>query len=87
MTDRQTALTPAQKLRVAVAVLLEGMDQHRVAALMGVNPARVNVACKAIAAAAGLEQPRDLDHTPDPMLDFDGRPDGARLLMDRAPPP
>lgn len=40
----RTALTPAEKLRVCVAVLLEGVDQHRVAALMGVNLERVNEA-------------------------------------------
>jgi 3-dehydroquinate dehydratase len=46
--EHKTALTPAEKLRVAVAVLVDGMDQHRVAALMGVNPGRVAEAVVAI---------------------------------------
>jgi len=39
--DHKTSLTPAEKLRVAVAVLVDEVDQHKVAALMGVNPGRV----------------------------------------------
>lgn len=37
----RTALTPAEKLRVAVAVLVEGVPQHVIAALMGVNSGRI----------------------------------------------
>jgi hypothetical protein len=40
--ERKTALTPQEKLRVVVAVLVDGIDQHKVASLMGVNPGRVN---------------------------------------------
>ena len=53
--EYKTALTPGEKLRVAVAVLLDGMDQHKVAALMGVNPGRVNEAVKAVRKAIDPE--------------------------------
>jgi hypothetical protein len=46
--EHKTALTPPEKLRVAVAVLLDGVDQHKVAALMGVNPGRVAEAVAAV---------------------------------------
>jgi len=46
--EHKTALTPAEKLRVAVAVLVDGVDQHKVAALMGVNQGRVNELVSAI---------------------------------------
>ena len=55
--DHRTALTPQEKLRVAVAVLIDGFDQHRVAALMGVNPGRVNEAVTAIRQAIEPEDP------------------------------
>ena len=51
--DHRTVLTPAEKLRVSVAVLLDGFDQHRVAALMGVNPGRINEAVMAVRNAIG----------------------------------
>lgn len=54
-----TALTPGQKLRVAVAVLLDGFDQHKVAALMGVNPGRVNEAVQAVRKAIEPEAKDD----------------------------
>lgn len=37
-------LTPEEQLRVSVAVLCDGVDQHVVASLMGVNHGRVNEA-------------------------------------------
>ena len=46
--EHRTALMPAEKLRVAVAVLADGYDQHRVAALMGVNAGRVAEAVVAV---------------------------------------
>ena len=46
--EHKAALTPAEKLRVAVAVLIDGFDQHKVAALMGVNMGRVNEAVVAV---------------------------------------
>jgi hypothetical protein len=49
--EHKTALTPAEMLRVAVAVLVDGIDQHRVAALYGVNVGRVNKCVKVIEAA------------------------------------
>lgn len=53
--EPKAALTPAEKLRVAVAVLVEGWDQHRVAALMGVNPGRINEAVMAVRKAIDPE--------------------------------
>lgn len=46
--ERKTALTPQEKLRVAVAHLCEGVDQHVLAALMGVNQGRINEAVTAV---------------------------------------
>jgi hypothetical protein len=57
--ERKTALTPGEKLRVAVAVLLDGFDQHKVAALMGVNPGRVNEAVMAVRKAIDPEWEHD----------------------------
>jgi hypothetical protein len=57
--ERKTALTPGEKLRVAVAVLLDGFDQHKVAALMGVNMARVNEAVMAVRQAIDPENNQD----------------------------
>jgi DNA-binding transcriptional regulator YdaS (Cro superfamily) len=53
--EYKSALTPGEKLRVAVAVLLDGFDQHKVAALMGVNPGRVNEAVMAVRKAIDPE--------------------------------
>jgi hypothetical protein len=53
--EHKSALTPGEKLRVAVAVLLDGFDQHKVAALMGVNPGRVNEAVMAVRKAIDPE--------------------------------
>jgi hypothetical protein len=39
--DHKTALTPQEKLRIAVAVLIDGVPQHVVAALFGVNSGRI----------------------------------------------
>lgn len=44
--DRQ--LAAAERLRVAVAVLIDGWDMHKVAALLGVAPERVAEAVAAI---------------------------------------
>ena len=41
-------LTPEQMLRVATAHIISHVDQHTLAALMGVNQGRINEACKAI---------------------------------------
>jgi DNA-binding transcriptional regulator YdaS (Cro superfamily) len=53
--EHKTTLTPGERLRVAVAVLLDGFDQHKVAALMGVNPGRVNEAVQAVRRAIDPE--------------------------------
>jgi hypothetical protein len=53
--ETKTALTPAEKLKVAYAVLINGWDQHEVAALMGVNPGRVNEAVMAVRKAIDPE--------------------------------
>jgi predicted transcriptional regulator len=42
------SLTPEQVLRVAVAHLQNGIDQHHLAQLMGVNQGRINEAVKAL---------------------------------------
>lgn len=57
--ERKASLTPAEKLRVAVAVLVDGFDQHRVAALMGVNPGRVNEAVVAVRDAIEPSSPEN----------------------------
>jgi hypothetical protein len=57
--DHRTALTPAEKLRVAVAVLIDGFDQHKVAALMGVNMGRVNEAVTAVRQAIEPENNKE----------------------------
>ena len=40
--EHKTSLTPGEKLRVAHACLIWGWDDHKVAQLMNVNPARVS---------------------------------------------
>ena len=57
--EHRTALTPAEKLRVAVAVLVDGFDQHKVAALMGVNAGRVAEAVVAVRQAIDPESNND----------------------------
>lgn len=49
--EHRTSLTSQEKLRIAVAVLIEGVPQHVIAALFGVNPARVNEAVQAVKGA------------------------------------
>jgi hypothetical protein len=39
--NHKTALTAQEKLRIAVAVLIDGVPQHVVAALFGVNSGRI----------------------------------------------
>lgn len=54
MTDyveHKTFLTPAEKLRVAHAHLVDGVSQEVIARLMGVNAGRVNEAIQAVRAA------------------------------------
>lgn len=41
-------LAPEQVLRAAVATLLDGVDQHVIASIMGVNQGRINEAAKAV---------------------------------------
>ena len=48
MKEHRTSLTSQEKLRVAVAVLIEGVPQHIIAALMGVNQGRINEAVVAV---------------------------------------
>jgi|SoimicMinimDraft_17_1059745.scaffolds.fasta_scaffold198999_2 hypothetical protein len=56
--EHKTALTPQEKLRAAVAVLVEGVPQHVVAALFGVNSGRVAEAVTAIRRA--IENDREV---------------------------
>ena len=53
-------LTPEQKIRAAVAVLCDGVDQHVIAALFGVNPGRINEAAQAGRRAFGFADARAL---------------------------
>lgn len=62
--EHKAALTPQEKLRVAVAVLVWGWDQHKVAALMDVNQGRVNEAVKAVLRAIDPEAEPDNDNAP-----------------------
>jgi hypothetical protein len=48
--EHKTAPTPADMLRGAVAVLIEGIDQHKVAAMQGLNVGRVSEYVKPIEA-------------------------------------
>ena len=59
----RTALSPAEKLRVAVAVLVEGVPQHVIAALMGVNPGRVAEAVVTARQTFGFENDRENDRS------------------------
>ena len=51
MSIGKTALTPDEKLRVASAHLLSGVDQHVLASIFGVNPGRIAEAVTAVRAA------------------------------------
>jgi hypothetical protein len=42
--EPKTSLTPDEKLRAAYAHLINGVDQHHIASLFGVNSGRVNEA-------------------------------------------
>ena len=53
LEEHKTALTPGEKLRVAHACLVWGWDDHKVAQLMNVNPARVSEAVTAVRDALG----------------------------------
>jgi hypothetical protein len=64
--EHKTSLTPAEKLRVAVAVLADGIDQHKVAALMGVNPGRVGEFISKIRRL--LEEDEDQDMLPNAVI-------------------
>ena len=44
----KTQLTPDEKLRVAYAHIINGVDQHVLSALFGINPGRVNEAIMAV---------------------------------------
>ena len=49
--ERKTDFTPAEKLRVAVAVLVDGIPMTKVACLFGVNSGRVAEAVAPISKA------------------------------------
>jgi transposase len=53
----KTHLTPDEKLRAAYAHLINGVDQHVIASLFGVNAGRVNEAIMVIRAAIADIQP------------------------------
>ena len=57
-------LTPEQKLRAAVAVLCDHVDQQVVATLYGTNIGRVNEACQAARNAFGFPRPNGKKPSP-----------------------
>lgn len=52
MSDTRQSLTPNERIRVAYAHFVLGVEQQHIAMLMAVNMGRVNEACRAIAMAA-----------------------------------
>ena len=53
MSEKKSHLTPDEKLRAAYAHLINGVDQHHIAALFGVNAGRVNEAIQDVRKACG----------------------------------
>ena len=58
MSDGKTALTPDEKLRAAFAHLINGVDQHILASIFGVNPGRVAEAITAVRLALYGNSPK-----------------------------
>ena len=56
--ETKTILEPIEKLKVAYIYETYGIDQHAIAALYGVNSARVNEAISDVRNAIGLTKPR-----------------------------
>ena len=54
MEKTKTSLTPEEKLRAACAHLLDGIDQHKVAFIYGVNSERVSEAVTQVKMALGF---------------------------------
>jgi hypothetical protein len=54
MDIQKTSLTPQEKLRAASAHLLDGIDQHKIAFIYGVNPGRVAEAVSSVRHALGF---------------------------------
>lgn len=52
MSDTRTSLTPNERIRVAFAHFVLGIEQQHIAMLLAVNMGRVNEACRAIQLAA-----------------------------------
>jgi transposase-like protein len=52
--DKKTNLTPEEKLRVAHAYLINGVEQHHIASLFGVNQGRIAEAINAVRIACGF---------------------------------
>ena len=52
----EPALTPEQKLRAAVAHILDDVPQHIIASLFGVNQGRVNEAVAAVREALNFPE-------------------------------
>jgi hypothetical protein len=50
----KTVLTPQEKLRAACAYLLDGIDQHKIAFIYGVNQGRVAEAIMEVRKALGF---------------------------------
>ena len=56
--EQKTQLTPDEKLRAAYAHIINGIDQHHISALFGVNSGRVSEACQAVRHACGYPSTR-----------------------------
>ena len=54
--DKKTALTPTEKLTASWAHIVQGVDQHTLAAIYGVNAGRIAEAVSAARIAFGIEK-------------------------------
>jgi hypothetical protein len=55
---KRVSLTPEQRMQVAFAVIYQGLDQHTVAAMFGVNAGRVAETVQAVRIA--IDNPKGL---------------------------
>ena len=59
--EQKTSLTPDERLRAAHAHMINGIDQHHIAALFGVNAGRVAEAVVAVRRACGYPEKNKSD--------------------------
>jgi hypothetical protein len=58
MSSTKTELTYDEKLKAAHAYLINGIPQHHIASMYGVNPGRVSEAVAAVSTALGFPDKR-----------------------------